>query len=94
MFSVTSDSMDPEILQKQLTRGICLGSVTSLVKSLAPSSGHDSSTSFICSQRSAWVLMRVMRPYLTERLIYASCSIFWVKLPLALICRALPLQDD
>lgn len=80
-------------LSYQLTGGISLGKVTVLVNALAPLSGHVSSTSFICSHRSALVLTSVIKPYLTERLMYASFSTFSVKFPLALMRRSLPLYD-
>lgn len=80
------------VLHGRLTAGISFGKATSLVKSLAPDRGHVSSTCFICSHRSALVLTRVIKPYLTDRLIYASCSTSSVKLPFALIWRFLPLE--
>lgn len=53
--------------------------------------GHSRSTLVICSQRSAVVLMRRMRPYLTWRRTYAPSSMSWDVFPVALMTSSSPL---
>lgn len=78
-----------------LTGGISFGRSTSFVMVFSPINGHSSSTAFfICSQRSAFWLIRRIKPYLTVRRRYAPSSTFSVKLPLALMVSFLPLRGE
>lgn len=77
----------------KLTEGISLGSSTDLVTVRTPfSMGHSRSTFSICSHRSALVLIRRMRPYLTWRRTYAPFSMFCLTVPEALMTSSLPLK--
>lgn len=75
-----------------LTLGISLGSSTVLVRVRSPASiGHSRSTFLTCSQRSALVLIRRIKPYLTCKATYAPSSMGSETVPEALMTRSCPL---
>lgn len=64
----------------------------SFVMLMSPfSMGHSMSTFLTCSQRSALVEIRRIRPYLTWRLQYAPSPMTWFAVPVAFIVSDLPL---
>lgn len=75
-----------------LTGGISFGNSTSFVMTALPFSiGHSISTFETCSQRSAFVLTSLIKPYLTCRSTYAPASIFSFTVPTASIVSVFPL---
>ena len=56
------------------------------------STGQSMSTFLICSQRSIWVQMRRIRPYLTCSRTYAPSNIGAETSPIASMIRSVPLR--